>query len=151
MLKFGRVTKVKMLFLVLVFVFNFDLFKFSAAILEKGLLYTLTNKVFQEFLLDSSLRELNQRWILNSLSLHEENTWKKVNKHVPKSTNSRGSGLEHCSLPQGGFSCVWWSQIQLLHSLQMTNWSTSAYELGFLTRFCSIHNSYLLAYFIVPN
>ena len=27
-----------MLFLVLVFVFNFDLFKFSAAILEKGLL-----------------------------------------------------------------------------------------------------------------
>ena len=40
MLKLGRVTKVKMLFLVLVFVFNFDLFKFSAAILEKGLLFT---------------------------------------------------------------------------------------------------------------
>ena len=38
MLKLGRVTKLKMLFLVLVFVFNFDLFKFSAAILEKGLL-----------------------------------------------------------------------------------------------------------------
>ena len=38
MLKLGRVTKVTMLFLVLVFVFNFDLFKFSAAILEKGLL-----------------------------------------------------------------------------------------------------------------
>ena len=37
MLKLGRVTKVKMLFLVLVFVFNIDLFKFSAAILEKGL------------------------------------------------------------------------------------------------------------------
>ena len=36
MLKLGRVTKVKVLFLVLVFVFNFDLFKFSAAILEKG-------------------------------------------------------------------------------------------------------------------
>ena len=34
MLKLGRVTKVKMLFLV---VLNFDLFKFSAAILEKGL------------------------------------------------------------------------------------------------------------------
>ena len=45
MLKLGRVTKFKMLFLVLVFVFNFDLFKFSAAILEKGLLapfYRLT-------------------------------------------------------------------------------------------------------------
>ena len=40
MLKLGRVTKVKVLFLVLVFVFNFDLFKFSAAILEKGLLCT---------------------------------------------------------------------------------------------------------------
>ena len=38
MLKLDRVTKVRMLFLVLVFVFNFDLFKFSAAILEKGLL-----------------------------------------------------------------------------------------------------------------
>ena len=37
MLKLGRVTKVKVLFLVLVFVFNFDLVKFSAAILEKGL------------------------------------------------------------------------------------------------------------------
>ena len=32
MLKLGRVTKVKVLFLVLVFVFNFALFKFSAAI-----------------------------------------------------------------------------------------------------------------------
>ena len=37
MLKLGRVTKFKMLFLVLVFVINFDIFKFSAAILEKGL------------------------------------------------------------------------------------------------------------------
>ena len=39
MLKLCRVTKVKVLFQVLVFVFNFDLFKFSAAILEKGLLF----------------------------------------------------------------------------------------------------------------
>ena len=38
MSKLGRVTKVKVLFLVLVFVFKFDLFKFLAAILEKGLL-----------------------------------------------------------------------------------------------------------------
>ena len=38
MLKLGRVTKVKVLFLLVVFVFHFDLFKFSAAILEKGLL-----------------------------------------------------------------------------------------------------------------
>ena len=38
MLKPCRVTKVKVFFLVLVFVFNFDLFEFSAAILEKALL-----------------------------------------------------------------------------------------------------------------
>ena len=38
MLKLGRVTKVKVLFLVLVFVIHSDLLKFSAAILEKGLL-----------------------------------------------------------------------------------------------------------------
>ena len=38
MSKLGRVTKVKVLFLALVFVFNFGLYKISAAILEKGLL-----------------------------------------------------------------------------------------------------------------
>ena len=38
MLKLCKVTKVKVLFLVLVYVFNFNLFEFSAAILEKGLL-----------------------------------------------------------------------------------------------------------------
>ena len=38
MLKISRFTKIKVLFLVLVYVFNFDLFELSAAILEKGLL-----------------------------------------------------------------------------------------------------------------
>ena len=38
MLKLCRITKVKVIFLVLVYIFNFDLFEFSAAILEKGLL-----------------------------------------------------------------------------------------------------------------
>ena len=38
MLKLCVVTKVKVFFLVLVYVFNFDLFEFSAAILKKGLL-----------------------------------------------------------------------------------------------------------------
>ena len=38
MLKRSSFTKVKVFFLMLVYVFNFDLFKFSAAILEKGLL-----------------------------------------------------------------------------------------------------------------
>ena len=38
MLKLDRVTKVKVFFLVLVYVFNFDLFEFSVAILEKALL-----------------------------------------------------------------------------------------------------------------
>ena len=37
MLKLGRVTKVKAFFLVLVYVFNIDLFELSAAYLEKGL------------------------------------------------------------------------------------------------------------------
>ena len=38
MLNIGRVTIVKVLFPVLVHIFNIDLFEFSAAILEKGLL-----------------------------------------------------------------------------------------------------------------
>ena len=38
MLKHCRVTKVKVPFLVLVYVFNFNSFEFSAAILEKSLL-----------------------------------------------------------------------------------------------------------------
>ena len=38
MLKLCRITKLKVFFPVLVYGFNFDLFEFSAAILEKGLL-----------------------------------------------------------------------------------------------------------------
>ena len=45
MLKLGRVTKVKVFFLVQVYVFSFDLFEFSAAILEKGLLQKLVSPV----------------------------------------------------------------------------------------------------------
>ena len=41
MLKLCRVTKVKVFFLVLVYVFNFELFEFSSAILEKSLLTSL--------------------------------------------------------------------------------------------------------------
>ena len=44
MLKLCRVTKAKVFFLVLVYVFNFDLFEFSAAILEKGLFSNLLKK-----------------------------------------------------------------------------------------------------------
>ena len=46
MLKLCRVTKVKMFYLVLVYV-NFDLFEFSAAILEKVLL-KLVSATFNE-------------------------------------------------------------------------------------------------------
>ena len=42
MLKLCRIAKVKVIFLVLVYVFYFDLFEFSAAILEKGLLSCVT-------------------------------------------------------------------------------------------------------------
>ena len=52
-MKLGRVTKVKVLFLALVFVFNFDLFKFSAAILEKGLLFC--GVFVEDKMLDSNL------------------------------------------------------------------------------------------------
>ena len=38
MLKLCRVTKLKVLLLVLVYIFNFNLFEFLTAILEKGLL-----------------------------------------------------------------------------------------------------------------
>ena len=48
MLKLFRVTKVKMFFLVLVCVFNFDLFEFLAAILEKGLLQIASATLKQE-------------------------------------------------------------------------------------------------------
>ena len=41
MLKLCKVTKVKVFFLVLVYVLNFDLFEFLAAILEKGHYYSL--------------------------------------------------------------------------------------------------------------
>ena len=44
MLKLCRITKVKVFFLELVPVFNFNLFEFSAAILEKGLL-NIENKL----------------------------------------------------------------------------------------------------------
>ena len=40
MLKLCRITKVKVVFLVLVYVFNFELFEVSADILDKGLLLT---------------------------------------------------------------------------------------------------------------
>ena len=47
MLKLCRVTKVKVFFLVLVYVFNIDLFEFSVAILEKGLLQKICNSGYQ--------------------------------------------------------------------------------------------------------
>ena len=46
MLKLCRVTKVNVLFLVLVYVFNFNCFEFSAFILEKGL-FTVQSELFK--------------------------------------------------------------------------------------------------------
>ena len=45
MLKLCRVTKVEVSFLVLVYVFDFDLFEFSAAILEEGLFFDWIIKI----------------------------------------------------------------------------------------------------------
>ena len=49
MRKISSFTKVKVFSVVLVYVFNFNLFEFSAAILEKGLFYTMIKQsLFQE-------------------------------------------------------------------------------------------------------
>ena len=47
MLKLRRVTKVKVFFLVLVYDFNIDVFEFSVAILEKGLLHKFPLKTLK--------------------------------------------------------------------------------------------------------
>ena len=60
MLRLCRVTKLKMLFLVLVCVFNFNLFEFLAAILEKSL---LTRAI------DTANR--TNKWVCANLAKHE--------------------------------------------------------------------------------
>ena len=57
MLNLCSVTKVKVFFLVLVYVFNFDLLEFSAAILEKGLLLVASFVLEQSFRLISQMKE----------------------------------------------------------------------------------------------
>ena len=61
MLKPGKVTKVKVLFLVLVFVFNFDLFKFSAAIFfgEGSIKGTVSRESLQKY---KSAKTHLQQW-----------------------------------------------------------------------------------------
>ena len=58
MLKLCRVSKVKVFFLVLGYVFNFALFEFSAATLEKGLFLTakLLLNLRAKYTPDKSLR-----------------------------------------------------------------------------------------------
>ena len=59
MLKLGKVTKVKALFLVLVLAFNFDLFKFSTTTLEKGLLFV--HKFLENYLKTPPLNQNSVR------------------------------------------------------------------------------------------
>ena len=54
MLKLCRFAKVRVFFLVLVYDINFDLFEFSAAILEKDL-FDITLKYFLSFALEARL------------------------------------------------------------------------------------------------
>ena len=54
MLKLCRFAKVRVFFLVLVYDINFDLFEFSAAILEKDL-FDITLKYFVSFALEARL------------------------------------------------------------------------------------------------
>ena len=79
MLKLGSVTKVKMLFLVRVFVFNFDLLKVSAAILEKGLLDTE----------DHFIENVTENWRRNVYLLKiEENTSRDGGQNIYGNTES---------------------------------------------------------------
>ena len=48
MLKLCRVTNIKVLCLVLVYVFNFNLLEFSAAFWEKGLLKKKSDNIFEK-------------------------------------------------------------------------------------------------------
>ena len=78
MLKLSKVTKVKVFFLVLVYVFNFDLFEFSAAILEEGLLKlegTAQTGVFMLFFPPETL--------LTSIKEHQTITTHNTNRHRP--------------------------------------------------------------------
>ena len=52
MLKLCRVTKVLVFFLMLVYIFNFDLFEFSAAILEKGLLPRIKSPLHRSIVIE---------------------------------------------------------------------------------------------------
>ena len=75
MLKLGRVTKAKVFFLVLIQVFDIDLFEFSAAILEKGLFWpSLHNfydreKVRMEHCVTERVLKQNWRDLLTSCDL----------------------------------------------------------------------------------
>ena len=69
MLKLGRLTKVNVFFLALVYVFNIDLLEFSAAILEKGLLRSLFSETPQ-LNLSLSIK------FSNSLIIHQVKTKK---------------------------------------------------------------------------
>ena len=56
-----------------------------------------------------------------------------VVRHWPRNPESR---VRIPLLPPDGFVfAVWWSQVQLLHALQIVNWPAS-YQVGFLTSFC---------------
>ena len=66
MLKLCRVTKVKVLFLMLIYIFNFNLFEFSAAILKKGLFSAyVQHAMYTEYSLDflgKQNSDRNQGW-----------------------------------------------------------------------------------------
>ena len=83
MLKLGRVTEVKVLFLVMIFVFIFGLIKFSAAILEKGLFGKTLHFVL------SSLREITSKSI-NHRVFENKDPSKHVRMFLGKDMISRG-------------------------------------------------------------
>ena len=77
MLKLCRVSKVKVLFLVLVHVCNFNLFEFSAAILEKGLFFCLHDrgKTPVEMTVREAIDRAEAKNIYNSISPNLKFFW----------------------------------------------------------------------------
>ena len=96
MLKLCRLTKVKVLFLVLAYIFNLNLFEFSAAILEKGLFFYSRNsrkRPPKMPIFTGHLQESNQRGSLLGTGLTHVLIRKEYIAYIFLVTNTRCARL----------------------------------------------------------
>ena len=152
MLKLGRVTKVKVHFLLLVFVFNFDLFKFSAAILEKGLLEKVyrsklhTSLYFDRLCFLRSLLSFSQRLLRASAIMvwHfvAKQYWMPGNQQLSR-PSKRSWCYEHrwffwqttqARALKGRWRYVWWTKLNLSMAYRCVQWQKRRILLQFLNR-----------------